>query len=172
MLFRSVSGAWKSALAVLVVGLLSVAGSGVVLASTFHHKLPTLALRLQWVGQRILGSDFGRLLGFGKVHGPHWADFLLSFLAAVVVLMALNVFLRSAHRTARPGDDLKVRRLLLEHPEDSLEAPVRSHPQTRRTYPSPDPYTHASAPPRKTVTEMNMGRYTPIPRVMAGTFRT
>lgn len=117
---RLVPGAWKSALAVLVVGLLSVAGSGVVLASTFHHKLPTLALRLQWVGQRILGSDFGRLLGFGKVHGPHWADFLLSFLAAVVVLMALNVFLRSAHRTARPGDDLKVRRLLLEHPEDSL----------------------------------------------------
>ncbi|WP_083090398.1 bifunctional lysylphosphatidylglycerol synthetase/lysine--tRNA ligase LysX [Actinomyces vulturis] len=117
---RIIPGAWIEALTVLVIGLSMVTAFGLLLVTPFHHSLLTIKDRFHWVIVRTLGPETKIFLGDPTGTGPAWAGFLLSLLAAGVVILALVVFLRGATRAPHPGDDLKVRGLLLEAGDDSL----------------------------------------------------
>lgn len=120
---RIVRGSWWRALLTLVLGMAAVIALGTLLVVPAHSPDGNewaIHHRMRWVAWRTLGPELGGIGGVPAYQGPMWLGTLLYLLAALVVLISLTVFLRSAKRTPRAGDDLRVRGLLLDWEEDSL----------------------------------------------------
>lgn len=121
---RVARGAWWRALAVLAGGVVTASVLGVLLLQVSHGTLDTHRDRFGWAVSLALGLEPGvpplRAVG----NGPHWIGVLIALVSAAGIIAAISVFLRATPHDPRreEGDELAVRRLLLEHPgDDSLE---------------------------------------------------
>ncbi|WP_432992097.1 bifunctional lysylphosphatidylglycerol synthetase/lysine--tRNA ligase LysX [Dactylosporangium sp. CA-233914] len=121
---RLAPGSRRTALAVLAAGLALSWLLALGLTELFPHTLRGLGESLVWATRSAFGltapEDKAGLHGH---RGHHWIAVLSGTASAAALFAAVGVFLRSARakQFLGAGDELRIRRLLLEHGEwDSL----------------------------------------------------
>ncbi|OKL49269.1 bifunctional lysylphosphatidylglycerol synthetase/lysine--tRNA ligase LysX [Boudabousia marimammalium] len=113
-------GSIFGALAIFVGGLLIVFQIGFLIARLLRPEIPYERIVL-WVTYRLFGAEYFSLWEGPVPHSPNPLGLGISLAGVVVLVSALLYFFRSyrAVGTTRE-EDLRVRRLINEFPEDSL----------------------------------------------------
>ncbi|YAL82739.1 bifunctional lysylphosphatidylglycerol synthetase/lysine--tRNA ligase LysX [Dermacoccaceae bacterium W4C1] len=121
---RLAHGSRRSALAVLVIGLLVSWATTLVLTLIFPNTLSSLPKMFAWSVRSAVGvSTPPDEPGFSGMVGHHSIYVIAGFISAVALVLAVLVLLRGARGQGHSDadDELAVRQLLLEHGEgDSL----------------------------------------------------
>jgi lysyl-tRNA synthetase class 2 len=121
---RLARGSWLAALAVLISGLIVSTLVTFLITEASPRDLTSTGEKLRWSLRASLGilGDRSESALHGH-HGHHWVEVIAGLLSALALLAAVAVFLRSSRAKQFLGaqDELRVRRMVLEHGErDSL----------------------------------------------------
>ncbi|GAA1615981.1 bifunctional lysylphosphatidylglycerol synthetase/lysine--tRNA ligase LysX [Actinoplanes couchii] len=114
-------GSWLWATSVLAAGLITAWSLAFALTMLFPDTLRGSGERVVWANRSALGlSPAGDNAGLNGHHGYHWVSVAASTVSALVLLVAVGLFLRSARAKQYLDTDaeLHLRRLLLTDGED------------------------------------------------------
>ncbi len=116
-------GSLRAAAATLLGGLAAAFVVTFALASLFPLSLDGVGEQARWAAAAVIGFGFNPTVTVGGHAGHHWMAVLAGIMAALALLAAVLVFLRSARRGdfMSAADELAVRALLATNGErDSL----------------------------------------------------